>query len=86
MSERDILPGGQTSEEPAEDLQVDPPGDAAESKPEDEGRAGKFTSRFGISREMTDEEVQDLLTRSWWGSLATVEAEGPYSVPVIYGC
>jgi nitroimidazol reductase NimA-like FMN-containing flavoprotein (pyridoxamine 5'-phosphate oxidase superfamily) len=45
----------------------------------------KFESRFGISREMTDEEVTDLLERSWWGSLSTVEEDGPYAVPVIYG-
>ncbi len=45
----------------------------------------KFESRFGISREMTDEEVADLLERSWWGSLSTVEEDGPYAVPVIYG-
>ncbi len=45
----------------------------------------KFTSRFGVSREMTGEEIEVLLARSWWGSLATVEKEGPYAVPVIYG-
>ena len=45
----------------------------------------KFESRFGISREMTDEEVSALLERSWWGNLATVEEDGPYAVPVIYG-
>ncbi len=45
----------------------------------------KFTSRFGVSREMTGEEIEELLARSWWGSLATVEKDGPYAVPVIYG-
>lgn len=45
----------------------------------------KFTSRFGISREMTDEEVEHLLGRCWWGNLATAEEGGPYAVPVIYG-
>ncbi|MEE8447285.1 MAG: pyridoxamine 5'-phosphate oxidase family protein [Gemmatimonadota bacterium] len=45
----------------------------------------QFTSRFGVSREMTGEEIDALLTRSWWGSLATVEKDGPYAVPVIYG-
>ncbi len=45
----------------------------------------KFTSRFGVSREMTGEEIEELLARSWWGSLATVEKDGPYDVPVIYG-
>lgn len=44
-----------------------------------------FESRFGISREMTEEEIQDLLERSWWGNLATAEEDGPYAVPVIYG-
>ncbi len=34
---------------------------------------------------MTEEEIEDLLARSWWGNLATVEAGGPYAVPVIYG-
>ena len=56
-----------------------------EDPPSGEAPAKEFTSRFGISREMTDEEIEDLLTRSWWGSLATVEEGGPYSVPVIYG-
>ena len=56
-----------------------------EDPPSNEAPTKEFTSRFGISREMTDEEVEDLLTRSWWGSLATVEETGPYSVPVIYG-
>ncbi len=45
----------------------------------------KFTSRFGVSREMTDEEIEEFLARSWWGSLSTVEKDGPYAVPVIYG-
>lgn len=45
----------------------------------------KFTSRFGVSREMTGEEIEELLARSWWGSLATIEKDGPYAVPVIYG-
>ncbi len=45
----------------------------------------QFTSRFGVSREMTGEEIDALLARSWWGSLATVEKDGPYAVPVIYG-
>ena len=56
-----------------------------EDPPSNEAATKEFTSRFGISREMTDEEVEDLLTRSWWGSLATIEETGPYSVPVIYG-
>jgi nitroimidazol reductase NimA-like FMN-containing flavoprotein (pyridoxamine 5'-phosphate oxidase superfamily) len=34
---------------------------------------------------MTGEEIDALLARSWWGSLATVEKDGPYAVPVIYG-
>jgi nitroimidazol reductase NimA-like FMN-containing flavoprotein (pyridoxamine 5'-phosphate oxidase superfamily) len=79
MSEReDPPPSGGPPEDPP--LSKTPAKD-----PPDETPAKKFTSRFGISREMTDEETEDLLTRSWWGSLATVEEAGPYSVPVIYG-
>jgi nitroimidazol reductase NimA-like FMN-containing flavoprotein (pyridoxamine 5'-phosphate oxidase superfamily) len=61
------------------------PADATRNPADAPERKRTFTSRFGISREMTDEEVEALLARSWWGSLATVEDGGPYSVPVIYG-
>ena len=84
MHERDDLP---SSPESDEDPRSEEPLSEApvEGLPPSEASAKKFTSRFGISREMTDEEIEDLLTRSWWGSLATVEEGGPYSVPVIYG-
>ena len=79
MHERQDPPSSQApDEDPSSETPVEGPRSS-------EAAARKFTSRFGISREMTDEEVEDLLTRSWWGSLATVEEEGPYSVPVIYG-
>jgi len=71
----------QPSKAPGED----PTSEAPVESPTSEATTKKFTSRFGVSREMTDEEIEDLLTRSWWGSLATVEEAGPYSVPVIYG-
>lgn len=57
-------------------------GDRSVPEPADTPR---FTSRFGVSREMTGEEIEELLARSWWGNLATVEKDGPYAVPVIYG-
>ena len=77
---------GRADSQPDPPLSEDPTSEApVEGLPPSEASAKKFTSRFGISREMTDEEIEDLLARSWWGSLATVEEGGPYSVPVIYG-
>jgi hypothetical protein len=55
MHERDDTP---SSKAPGDDLPNEAP---VEGPPPSEAPTKKFTSRFGISREMTDEEVEDLL-------------------------
>jgi len=40
--------------------------------------------RFG-SRELTPEEIEAVLARNWWGTLATSVDGQPYGVPIVYG-
>ncbi len=41
--------------------------------------------RYGESRPLDESEVQELLERSWWGVLSTLDDGHPYAVPVAYG-
>lgn len=42
------------------------------------------SARFG-SKELDAAEVEALLRRGWWGTLATSADGDPYGVPVVYG-
>jgi len=54
--------------------------------PDSDGGSAAATPRWRFgSRELEPDEIEAVLERNWWGTLATSLDGQPYGVPIVYG-